>query len=239
MSEDGCCGCSQRDIKRGTRARYEAQWGRYDEGIAAERRINNAPVADPLLKLTLPFTGKTMVDLGVGTGGFAFRAVELSPPERMIGVDFSSRALQVSKMVAVSKPFADMDFEVILGDMERIPLASQCADVILSQASFNLMPDKETGMKEMARIAKPGAKILLSDAFRTRRKSEGEPWEACVGGAVTVAEFSTLALAAGIIVSQQIDFTQKVKQLVTSKKWDWPEFLEHRLDYRGFLMLKA
>ena len=236
------CKCSRRspkDVKQGTRDRYEAQWERYDVRIAAERRINNSPVADPLLKMVMPFTGKTMVDLGVGTGGFAFRAMELSSPGRMIGVDFSSHALKISKMVARTEPFATMDYEAVLGDMERIPLASQSADFLLSQASFNLMPDKEAGMKEMARIAKPGARILLSDAFRTRKKCEGEPWEACVGGAITVAEFSTLALAAGIIVSQQIDLTQKVKQLVTSEKWDWPEFVEHRLDYRGFLMLKA
>lgn len=238
--DEHACGCRSRmDVKRGTQARYEAQWGQYDERVAAERRMNNAPVADPLLRMIIPFAGKTVVDLGVGTGGLAFRAMELSPPEKTIGVDFSSHALQVSRAVATSEPFRGMDFEVVLGDIERIPLASVCADFILSQASFNLLPDKGAGMREMARIAKPGAKMVLSDAFRTRRKCEGEPWEACVGGAVTVAEFSTLALSAGIIVSQQINLTKLVTQLVRSKKWDWPEFIEHNLDYRGFVMFKA
>jgi len=201
--------------------------------------LNNSPVADPLLRMIMPFSGKTVVDLGVGTGGFAFRAMELSPPEKMVGVDFSSHALRVSKAVANTRAFAEMDFEAVLGDLERIPLVNKCADVILSQASFNLLPDKNAGMKEMARIAKSGAKIVLSDAFRTRKKCEDEPWEACVGGAITVAEFSTLTLSVGIIISHQIDLTRQVTQLVTSKKWDWPEFVEHRLDYRGFVMFKA
>ncbi len=239
MDAHSCGCCSRKDIKSETRARYDAQWERYDERAAAERRHNNSPIADPLLRMIMPFTGKTMVDLGVGTGGFAFRAMELSPPNRMIGVDFSARALQVSKAVGRTPAFIEMDFEAVNGDLERVPLASRCADVILSQASFNLLPDKEAGMREMARIAKPGAKIVLSDAFRTRRKCEDEPWGACVGGAVTVAEFSTLALSAGVMISQQIDFTRQVTQLVTSKKWDWPEFIEHRLDYRGFVMFKA
>ena len=234
------CSCSsEKDIKGETRAKYEAQWGQYDERIAAERRLNISPVADPLLRTIMPFAGKTMVDLGAGTGGLAFRAMELSPPKRMIGVDFSSRALLVSKATASAQPFADMDFEGVLGDLERLPLADRCADIILSQASFNLLPDKSAGMKEMARIAKPGAKMVLSDAFRARRKCEGEPWAACVAGAVTVVEFSTLALSAGIIITQQIDLTRQVTQLVKSKKWDWPEFIEHRLDYRGFVMVKA
>ena len=239
MVDHSCGCCSDKDIKEETKAKYDAQWEQYDERAAAERRLNNSPVADPLLRMIMPFTGKTVVDLGVGTGGFAFRAMELSPPDRMVGLDFSTRALRVSRAVGRTQAFADMDFEAVTGDLERVPLASKCADVILSQASFNLLPDKSAGMKEMARIAKPGAKIVLSDAFRTRKKCEDEPWEACVGGAVTVAEFSTVALSAGIMISQQIDFTRQVTQLVASKKWDWPEFIEHRLDYRGFLMFKA
>ena len=107
--------CSQKDVKEKTRAKYETQWGRYDERIAAERRLNISPVADPLLRTIMPFAGKTMVDLGAGTGGLAFRAMELSPPKRMIGVDFSSRALHVSKATANAQPFADMDFEGVLG----------------------------------------------------------------------------------------------------------------------------
>lgn len=236
--ESACARSSKRDVKVDTRAKYEVQWDQYDERAAAERRLNNSPIADPLLSMTLPFTGKTMVDLGVGTGGFAFRAMELSPPKRMIGIDFSSRALQVSRAVASNKPFRDLYFEAVLGDLERIPLADDCVDVILSQASFNLLPDKSTGMKEMARIAKSGARIVLSDAFRTKKKCADEPWEACVGGAMTVAEFSMLTLSAGFIISQQLDLTRQVTQLVKSGKWDWPEFIEHRLDYRGFVMLK-
>jgi ubiquinone/menaquinone biosynthesis C-methylase UbiE len=239
MDAHSCSCCSKKDVKEDTRAKYDAQWERYDEQAAAERRLNNSPVADPLLRMIMPFTGKTVVDLGVGTGGFAFRAMELSPPDKMIGVDFSSQALQVSRAVARTQAFSEMDFEAVIGDLERVPLASRCADVILSQASFNLLPDKDAGMKEMARIAKPGAKIVLSDAFRARKKCEDEPWEACVGGAVTVAEFSTLALSAGVMISQQIDLTRQVTQLVASKKWDWPEFIEYRLDYRGFVMFKA
>jgi len=26
---------------------------------------------------------------------------------------------------------------------------------------------------------------------------------------------------------------------VSSGKWDWPEFIEHNMDYRGFLLLRS
>ena len=233
-----CCSCEP-DLKTGTRAKYDAQWVLFDERVSAERRRHLASIADPLLRMILPFSGKTVVDLGIGTGSLAFRAAELSPPENLVGVDFSSHGLRMSRRISAGDRFSGTRFEAVMGDLERLPLSDMCADVILSQASFNLLPDKVAGMNEMARIAKRGARIVLSDAFRTKRKVEGEPWEACVGGAITVAEFSTLALSSKLFISQQLDLTQQVKALVKSGKWDWPEFVEHGLHYRGFVMFRA
>jgi ubiquinone/menaquinone biosynthesis C-methylase UbiE len=132
-----------------------------------------------------------------------------------------------------------MDVELIRGDLERIPLMSRSVDVVISQATLNLLPDKRTAMMEIARIAKSGARIAISDAFRTSKPTGNESWEQCIAGAITVAEFSSLALGAGLIISGQVDMTQSVKQLVSSKKWDWPEFLQHNMDYRGFLLLRS
>jgi ubiquinone/menaquinone biosynthesis C-methylase UbiE len=239
MTQHRCSCGSDESVKADTRVKYEQQWGRHDERAAAERRRNLAVVADPLLRTLLPFGGKTVVDLGIGTGSMAFRAVELSPPGRLIGVDFSSSGLGVSRMVSHSEQFGAVDIELVLGDLERVPLVGRCADIVLSQATFNLLPNKQVAMSEIARIAKPGARIAVSDAFRTKKRCAEESWEACVAGAVTVAEFSTLALSAGMIISQQMDLTQQVKQLVGARKWDWPEFVEHNMDYRAFVMLRA
>jgi ubiquinone/menaquinone biosynthesis C-methylase UbiE len=239
MTQHRCSCGSEESVKADTRVKYEQQWERHDERAAAERRRNLAVVADPLLRTLLPFSGKTVVDLGIGTGSMAFRAVELSTPGRLVGVDFSSRGLVVSRAVSRSERFGAVDIEMVIGDLERVPLAGRCADVVLSQATFNLLPNKRVAMSEMARIARPGARIAVSDAFRTKKKCSEEPWEACIAGAVTVAEFSTLALSAGMIISQQMDLTQQVKQLVRAQKWDWPEFIEHNMDYRAFVMLRA
>ena len=239
MTPDKCsCGCKP-SIKDSTKERYENQWGRLDERVAADRRREHAFIADPLLRVVMPFTGKTLVDLGMGTGSMSFRAAELSAPARLVGVDFSTHGLSVSRAVARSEQFSSVDVEVVLGDLERIPLADKCADVVLSQATFNLLPDKRAGMQEMARIAKPGARVALSDAFRTTRKCGDEPWEACIAGAMTVADFSTLALSSGLIVSQQMDLTRQVKQMISSGKWDWPEFLQHKMDYRAVVLIRA
>jgi hypothetical protein len=81
--------------------------------------------------------------------------------------------------------------------------------------------------------------VAISDAFKTSPSSCEGSWEQCIGGAVTVSEFSTLALDAGLVISNQLDLTQQVKTLVSAKKWDWPEFVQHNMDYRAFLLFRA
>jgi ubiquinone/menaquinone biosynthesis C-methylase UbiE len=240
MENHKCPACSgDRDIKRSTMAAYDAQWSSHDDAAASERRKRLAPIADPLISMVTPLTGKVVVDLGMGTGSLAFRAMELSPPARMIGVDFSTPGLRVARAVSKHPRFKDMDVELIKGDLERLPLARRSADIVISQATINLIPDKAAVFSEVSRIAKSGARVAVSDAFRTSRACQDGSWEQCIGGAVTVSEFSTLALNAGLIILGQSDLTQTVRQLVSSKRWDWPEFLENNMDYRVFMMMRS
>ncbi len=220
-------------------AKYDDQWKEQDEHAATGRRKSLSLVADPLLSMIGPLTGKVVVDLGIGTGSLAFRALELSPPKTMIGIDFSSPGLRVARGISRQDRFAGLDVEFIRADLERIPLRNRTVDVVLSQATINLLPDKCTALKEIARIVRPGAKVAISDAFRTARCTGDEPWEQCIAGAMAVNEFSSLALSVGLIITGQLDLTQQVRALVSSKKWDWPEFLQHNMDYRVFLLRKG
>ncbi|MGQ9586969.1 MAG: class I SAM-dependent methyltransferase [Thermoplasmata archaeon] len=230
---------SSKTIKERTREKYDEQWRAQGEAAATERRRALSMVADPLISMAHPLSGKIVADLGIGTGCLAFRAMELSPPKMVVGIDFSPTGLCVARGISKHSKFRSMDCELVRGDLEMLPFANQSVDVVLSQASINLLPDKCTALKEIARIARPGAKIAISDAFRTTKPSGDESWEQCIAGATTVAEFISLASSVGLIVSGQVDLTQHVRMLVSSKKWDWPEFLEHSMDYRGFLLLRS
>jgi ubiquinone/menaquinone biosynthesis C-methylase UbiE len=237
---DRCaCQSGKGSIKESTEAKYDQQWRSSDEIASAERRKSLSLVSDPLLSMVRPFDGKTVADLGVGTGALAFRALEVDRPASMIGLDFSSAGLCVARGISKTDKFRDRDFELLRADLESIPLAARSVDVILSQATVNLLPDKPRAFREMARITKPGGKIAISDAFRTRKPTGCESWEKCVAGAVTVAEFSALASSAGLMVMRQIDLTAQVRQLVVGKKWDWAEFLESNMDYRVFLLIRS
>ncbi len=226
-------------LKEKTRTKYDDQWAGQDSEGAAERRRTLAAVADPLIRMVQPLAGMTVADLGIGTGSLAFRAVELAAPKELIGIDFSFPGLCVARSISRQPRFRDTDIELVQADLEHVPLSNRSVDIVLSQATLNLIPDKALAMREMARVSRPGAKIAVSDAFRTSQVGFGCSWEQCIGGAVTVSEFSWLALAAGLILSSQIDLTQQVRKLVSDGKWNWPEFLQYNMDYRAFLLLRA
>lgn len=240
MEQKGGCGCGgPESLKDRTRAKYDEQWKEQDEQGATGRRKALSMVADPLLSMVQPLSGKVVVDLGIGTGSLAFRALEISPPKLMVGVDFSAPGLCLARGISREPRFAAHDVELVRADLERIPLTNRSVDAVLSQATINLLPDKSTAMREIARICRSGARVAISDAFRTVKTGCGESWEQCIAGAVTVGEFSTLALSSGLIITNQLDLTQQVRSLVSSKKWDWPEFIKHNMDYRAFLLTKS
>ena len=239
MADRCACQSGKGSIKESTEAKYDQQWRSSDERASAERRKSLSSVADPLLSMVRPLDGKTVADLGIGTGALAFRALEVDRPSLMIGLDFSSAGLCVARGISRSDAFRDRDVELLRADLESVPFATRSVDIVLSQATVNLLPDKPRAFREMARITKPGGKIAISDAFRTRKPTGCESWEKCVAGAVTVAEFSSFASSAGLMVMRQLDLTAQVRQLVAGKKWDWPEFLENNMDYRVFLLVRS
>jgi SAM-dependent methyltransferase len=236
----GSCGSSPQYIKEKTKAKYDDQWREQGEKAAADRRKNLSMVTDPLISMVHPLKDKVVVDLGIGTGCLAFRALELSPPSMLVGIDFSSAGLCVAQNISRHSKFRDFSCDMILGDLERLPIASRSVDVVISQATLNLLPDKCSALREISRIAKSGARIGISDAFRTSNKIQNdESWEECIGGTITVGEFSQMCLTAGLFIAGQVDLTQQVRTLVTNKKWDWPEFVKHNMDYRVFLLIRS
>ena len=95
--------------------------------------------------------GAGAVDLGCGPGAATKALAELCP---VIGVDMSDQALRLSKTRGLERQ--------VLGDGQKIPLASGQFDVVMGLDVFEHIPDDAAAFAECYRVLKPGGVLVLS-----------------------------------------------------------------------------
>jgi ubiquinone/menaquinone biosynthesis C-methylase UbiE len=75
------------------------------------------------------------------------------------------------------------------GDIEKMPVTSNVADVIVSNCVLNLVPNKDGVFKEIFRVLKPGGHFSISDIVLNGQlpgniKNAAEMYAGCVSGAI-------------------------------------------------------
>lgn len=104
----------------------------------------------------LPPDGRLVVDIGVGTGDFAFYALQRYPQLFVLGVDLSEKMLRKSRAKLNSCRYFGL-----LADALNLPLRDQCADAVLCGFTVRNFENLHRGLSEMARILKPGGRALI------------------------------------------------------------------------------
>jgi ubiquinone/menaquinone biosynthesis C-methylase UbiE len=99
--------------------------------------------------------GLKLLDIAIGDGVYTSW---LPADWSIVGVDVSIGQLQGSQ-----KRNAGRDLKLILGEAESLPFEDAQFDAILSIGGFNHFNDPERALREMVRVARPGAKIVVSD----------------------------------------------------------------------------
>ncbi len=95
--------------------------------------------------------GDTVVDLGSGAGNDCFVARhETGETGKVIGIDFTEAMIEKARTNAEKLNFNNVEFR--LGDIEKIPITANVADVVVSNCVMNLVPDKPKAFNEVYRI---------------------------------------------------------------------------------------
>jgi arsenite methyltransferase len=145
--------------------------------------------------------GDVVVDLGSGAGNDCFIARhETGDTGKVIGIDFTPKMIERARMNAEARGFNNVEFRE--GDIDNMPIASNIADVIVSNCVLNLVPDKDGVFKEIYRVLKPGGHFSISDVVLEGSLPEGlrkdaEMYAGCVSGAVQKNVYLELIKANG------------------------------------------
>jgi len=132
--------------------------------------------------------GDVVIDLGSGAGNDCFVArAETGETGKVIGIDFTPAMLEKARQNAEKLGFHNVEFRQ--GDIEKMPVTSNTADVVVSNCVLNLVPDKNQAIKEIFRVLKPGGHFSISDIVLVGElpqaiRSAAEMYAGCVSGAL-------------------------------------------------------
>lgn len=146
-------------------------------------------------------SGDVVVDLGSGAGNDAFVArAMVGEKGRVIGIDMTEAMIEKARKNAAALKFANVEFR--LGEIEKMPIADNTADVVISNCVLNLVPSKKKAFSETLRILKPKGHFSISDVVLTQplpasAQTAAELYAGCVAGALLKEEYLAIIKEAG------------------------------------------
>jgi len=187
----GCCSTDVYNIMTEDYAEMEGYNPDADLGLGCGLPTQFAKIA----------LGDTVIDLGSGAGNDCFVArSETGPDGRVIGIDFTPAMIAKARANAAKLEYQNVEFRQ--GDIEKMPVTSNLADVVVSNCVLNLVPNKDAVFKEIFRVLKPGGHFSISDIVLVGNlpaalKADAEMYAGCVSGAIQKEEYLELIKANG------------------------------------------
>jgi arsenite methyltransferase len=198
-SNSCCCQCGCGTLDEQTVKKLSKSIG------YSEEEMNTVPEANLGLGCGNPIAfssikeGDTVLDLGSGAGFDCFLASrKVGKTGKVMGLDMTEEMIAKARILAKEKGYSNVEFK--LGDIEKMPIADNSVDVIISNCVINLAPDKAKVFKEAHRVLKSGGKMYVSDIVLL--------------GMLTKEQLNDEALLSGCVAGalQKDDYLGKIRQ---------------------------
>lgn len=108
--------------------------------------------------------GERALDLACGTGDIAFAVAGRGA--RTVGLDITLRMLQLAEAKQLATSGAARRVTFLGGDMTSLPFAPAAFDLVTTGYGLRNVPDLTAAVDEIARVLKPGGRLLSLDFNR-------------------------------------------------------------------------
>jgi ubiquinone/menaquinone biosynthesis C-methylase UbiE len=187
----GCCSTEIYNIMTDDYAEMEGYNPYADLGLGCGLPTEHARIKE----------GDTVIDLGSGAGNDCFVArAAVGDKGKVIGIDFTEAMIEKARSNAEKLGHNNVEFR--FGDIERMPVTANTADVIVSNCVLNLVPNKDNVFKEIFRVLKAGGHFSISDVVLVGNLPEklqhtAEMYAGCISGAIQMEKYLELIQANG------------------------------------------
>jgi ubiquinone/menaquinone biosynthesis C-methylase UbiE len=173
--------------------------------------------------------GETVLDLGSGAGlDLLIAARKVGPSGRVIGVDMTDEMLEAARAHAAGAGFDNV--ELRKGVIEKLPVADDSVDWVISNCVVNLSPEKQRVFAEIHRVLRPGGRFSISDIVAgdlpEALRELAEVYAACIGGAISESEYVAGLEAAGlseVTVSERLFYDAEALRGLIGSEIDWSD----------------
>jgi len=106
-------------------------------------------------------TGKRVIEVACGRGGFAVRLTRMTmPPPWLVAADFSSAAIVKGRLFAAGEALGPIRWEV--ADAQSLGHPDGSFDTVISCETIEHLPNPRAAVAEFCRVLKPGGRLLLT-----------------------------------------------------------------------------
>ena len=111
--------------------------------------------------------GERVLDVATGTGDVAIAFARRTRAAVVVGLDPSEGMLEVASK-KLAQEALDGRVRLVEADALALPLADASVDVVSIAFGLRNLPDYERGMREMARVLKPGGRLVILEFLPPR-----------------------------------------------------------------------
>jgi ubiquinone/menaquinone biosynthesis methyltransferase len=119
-------------------------------------------------------SARDLLDVCSGTGELILTAKKAGKGQQHLAMDFCLPMLQAG----VRDNALGRECRVAAADTQRLPLRDAGFDAAMVAFGLRNLGDLESGLRELARVLRPGGQLLVLEFFRPRRSWVGAPLQA-------------------------------------------------------------